>query len=178
MAVVRAAFKPEFLNRLDDVVVFDALGTRGAGPDRRPAGRPRWRSRLADRRLTLEVTDGGPRVAGRAPATTRSYGARPLRRLVQTAIGDRLAKALLAGEVRDGATVQVDVDAAQETLHARLEQLGIPAELTGGRDVVVAVVREPRPRPASPRARGRPRSRGAQRHTPAGPAWRHRSRRC
>ncbi|MEU2505078.1 ATP-dependent chaperone ClpB [Streptomyces sp. NPDC007863] len=106
LEVVRASFKPEFLNRLDDLVVFSAL-------DRAELGRiarlqiDRLAKRLADRRLTLEVTPEALEwlaEEGNDPA----YGARPLRRLIQTAIGDRLAKEILAGEVRDGDTVRVD----------------------------------------------------------------------
>ncbi|MFE0578051.1 MULTISPECIES: ATP-dependent chaperone ClpB [unclassified Streptomyces] len=105
--VVRASFKPEFLNRLDDLVVFSALSRDELAhiaelQIRRLAGR------LADRRLTLDVTpEALAWVAdkGNDPA----YGARPLRRLIQTAIGDRLAKEILSGEVRDGDTVRVDV---------------------------------------------------------------------
>ncbi|MER5561149.1 AAA family ATPase, partial [Streptomyces sp. NPDC002506] len=104
--VVRASFKPEFLNRLDDLVVFSALSKdelshiAGLQIDR-------LAKRLADRRLTLEVTPEALAWLadeGNDPA----YGARPLRRLIQTAIGDRLAKEILAGEVRDGDTVRVD----------------------------------------------------------------------
>jgi ATP-dependent Clp protease ATP-binding subunit ClpB len=105
MAAVRAAFKPEFLNRLDDVVVFDALTLEelGAIVD---LGVARLATRLAERRLTLEVTPAAREwlaIEGFDP----SYGARPLRRLVQTQIGDRLARMLLAGEVHDGGTVVV-----------------------------------------------------------------------
>ena len=109
MSVVRTSFKPEFLNRLDDVVVFDALSHRRPGTDRRDLRSTGSRRRLADRRLTLSVTDGAREwlaLAGYDPV----YGARPLRRLVQTEIGDKLARALLAGEVRDGDEVTVDVD--------------------------------------------------------------------
>ncbi|MEU2116812.1 ATP-dependent chaperone ClpB [Streptomyces sp. NPDC016459] len=106
MDVVRASFKPEFLNRLDDLVIFSAL-------DRAELGRiarlqiDRLAQRLAERRLTLDVTHEALEwlaEEGNDPA----YGARPLRRLIQTAIGDRLAKEILAGEVRDGDTVRVD----------------------------------------------------------------------
>ncbi|MGY3337213.1 ATP-dependent Clp protease ATP-binding subunit ClpB [Streptomyces filamentosus] len=106
LEVVRASFKPEFLNRLDDLVVFSAL-------DRAELGRiarlqiDRLARRLADRRLTLDVTPEALEwlaEEGNDPA----YGARPLRRLIQTAIGDRLAREILAGEVRDGDTVRVD----------------------------------------------------------------------
>ncbi|MEU9250546.1 ATP-dependent chaperone ClpB [Streptomyces sp. NPDC048270] len=105
--VVRASFKPEFLNRLDDLVVFSALsGDELAHIAELQIGR--LAKRLADRRLTLEVTPEALAwlaVKGNDPA----YGARPLRRLIQTAIGDRLAKEILSGEVRDGDTVRVDV---------------------------------------------------------------------
>ncbi|GAA3016096.1 ATP-dependent chaperone ClpB [Streptomyces drozdowiczii] len=106
LEVVRASFKPEFLNRLDDLVVFSALSgdelahIAGLQIDR-------LAKRLADRRLTLDVTPEALAwlaEEGNDPA----YGARPLRRLIQTAIGDRLAKEILAGEIRDGDTVRVD----------------------------------------------------------------------
>ncbi|MFF4318320.1 ATP-dependent chaperone ClpB [Streptomyces sp. NPDC001568] len=105
--VVRASFKPEFLNRLDDLVVFSALG-RDELAHIAELQIGRLAQRLADRRLTLDIT---PQALawladkGNDPA----YGARPLRRLIQTAIGDRLAKEILSGEVREGDTVRVDV---------------------------------------------------------------------
>ncbi|GAA4626310.1 ATP-dependent chaperone ClpB [Cellulomonas oligotrophica] len=107
MGAVRAAFKPEFLNRLDDVVLFDALSLEEIGHvvELQVAALAR---RLADRRLALDVSPGAREwlaIEGYDPA----YGARPLRRLVQKEIGDRLARALLAGEVRDGDTVHVDL---------------------------------------------------------------------
>jgi ATP-dependent Clp protease ATP-binding subunit ClpB len=106
MEVVRAHFKPEFLNRLDDVVVFRALGSEELTGivDIQVGVLAR---RLAARRLTLTVTDAAKEwlaLNGFDPV----YGARPLRRLVQSAIGDQLAKALLAGEIRDGDEVLVD----------------------------------------------------------------------
>ncbi|MEU2491641.1 ATP-dependent chaperone ClpB [Streptomyces sp. NPDC007883] len=106
LEVVRASFKPEFLNRLDDLVVFSAL-------DKTELARiaelqiARLAKRLTERRLTLDVTPEALEWLadeGNDPA----YGARPLRRLIQTAIGDRLAKEILAGEVKDGDTVRVD----------------------------------------------------------------------
>ncbi|MDH2387840.1 ATP-dependent chaperone ClpB [Streptomyces sp. HNM0663] len=106
LKVVRASFKPEFLNRLDDLVVFSALAkdelTRIA-----ELQIGRLADRLAERRLTLDVTPAALAWLadeGNDPA----YGARPLRRLVQTAIGDRLAREILSGEVQDGDTVRVD----------------------------------------------------------------------
>jgi ATP-dependent Clp protease ATP-binding subunit ClpB len=105
--VVRAHFKPEFLNRLDDVVVFRPLGTEELTGivDIQVAVLAR---RLAARRLTLEVSDAAREwlaMNGFDPV----YGARPLRRLVQSAIGDQLARALLSGDIRDGDVVAVDV---------------------------------------------------------------------
>jgi len=108
LAAARAHFKPEFLNRLDDIVVFHSLGPEQleAIVDIQIA---RLAARLADRRLTLTVTDAAREWLARA-GFDPVYGARPLRRLIQTAIGDQLARALLAGEVRDGESVVVDVN--------------------------------------------------------------------
>ena len=108
LAAVRTAFKPEFLNRLDEVVVFDALSTEDLARivDLQVEA---LRRRLSDRRLDLEVT-GAARDWLARTGFDPVYGARPLRRLVQSAIGDPLARALLAGEVRDGDTVTVDLD--------------------------------------------------------------------
>ncbi|NLW99635.1 MAG: ATP-dependent chaperone ClpB [Actinomycetales bacterium] len=106
MGAVRAAFKPEFLNRLDEIVIFDALTSEELAKIVDLQVRE-FAGRLHDRRITLEVTDAAREwlsIAGYDPA----YGARPLRRLVQKEIGDRLAKAVLAGEVRDGDTVTID----------------------------------------------------------------------
>ncbi|MEV0317310.1 ATP-dependent chaperone ClpB [Streptomyces sp. NPDC050658] len=106
LEVVRASFKPEFLNRLDDLVVFSVLDkSELAHIAELQIGR--LAKRLADRRLTLDVTPEALAwlaEEGNDPA----YGARPLRRLIQTSIGDRLAKEILAGEVKDGDTVRVD----------------------------------------------------------------------
>ncbi|MGH3574130.1 MAG: ATP-dependent Clp protease ATP-binding subunit, partial [Pseudonocardiaceae bacterium] len=108
LGVVRRHFKPEFLNRLDDLVVFHSLSTEEltAIVDIQIGQLAR---RLAARRLELEVTDAAKEwlaMGGFDPL----YGARPLRRLVQSAIGDQLARALLAGEITDGDTVRVDLD--------------------------------------------------------------------
>ncbi|MDO5493657.1 MAG: AAA family ATPase, partial [Nesterenkonia sp.] len=106
MDTVHASFKPEFLNRLDDVVMFDPLSMEQLGSivDLQIDSLQR---RLAARRLTLEVSDAARdwlAFTGYDPA----FGARPLRRLVQREIGDQLAKELLAGTVEDGDTVLVD----------------------------------------------------------------------
>ena len=115
MQAVRMAFKPEFLNRLDEVVLFDPLGTEelahivGLQVDAlqarlvEPADQARRHRRLRE-------------SGWRSPATTRRTARGPLRRLVQSAIGDALAKALLAGEITDGQTVRVDRDDAHDGL--------------------------------------------------------------
>ncbi len=120
MAVVRQSFKPEFLNRLDEIVMFDALS-----PDQLShivdLQIAELNKRLAVRRITVAVTEAAHRwlgLTGYDPA----YGARPLRRLVQTAIGDPLAKMLLSGEVLDGSEVVVDVDSSGEGLSLRTAQ--------------------------------------------------------
>jgi ATP-dependent Clp protease ATP-binding subunit ClpB len=114
MATVRSHFKPEFLNRLDDIVVFHALTAQdlAAIVDIQLG---RLRTRLADRRLSLEVTEPAVHWLGEH-GFDPIYGARPLRRLVQSAIGDSLAKALLAGEITDGDTVRVDLSDAKDGL--------------------------------------------------------------
>jgi ATP-dependent Clp protease ATP-binding subunit ClpB len=105
--LVRQTFKPEFVNRLDDIVVFSPLSTDDLGQivslyiDR-------LEKRLAERRLQLAVTpEARSWLAERGFDPT--YGARPLRRLMQHEIDDKLARALLAGEIRDGDTVRVDL---------------------------------------------------------------------
>jgi ATP-dependent Clp protease ATP-binding subunit ClpB len=110
MAMVRQAFKPEFLNRLDDVVLFDTLSTDELATIVE-LQIDRLAKRLADRRLRLDVSPAAAEwlaVEGYDPA----YGARPLRRLVQKEIGDQLARKLLAGEVHDGETIVVDTAAS------------------------------------------------------------------
>ena len=114
LEVVRAHFKPEFLNRLDDIVVFDQLTTEELAGivDVQLAA---LAGRLAGRRLALDVTPAAREwlaINGFDPL----YGARPLRRLVQTAIGDALARSLIGGEIADGDTVVIDVAADRSGL--------------------------------------------------------------
>jgi ATP-dependent Clp protease ATP-binding subunit ClpB len=120
MAVVRQSFKPEFLNRLDEIVMFDALTEDQLSHivDLQVAELNR---RLAVRRITVTVTEAAHGWLSRT-GFDPAYGARPLRRLVQTAVGDALARMLLSGEVLDGSTVVVDVDAAGEGLSLRTAQ--------------------------------------------------------
>lgn len=108
MNAVRAAFKPEFLNRLDDIVLFDSLGREELRHivDLEVAS---LAARLKDRRIALDVSDAAEEwlaERGFDPA----YGARPLKRLVQKEIGDALARLILTGEVVDDQTVRVDVE--------------------------------------------------------------------
>jgi ATP-dependent Clp protease ATP-binding subunit ClpB len=112
--LVRQAFKPEFVNRLDDIVVFQALTQEELGQivelyiDR-------MQGRLAERRLELAVTpDARSWLAERGYDPI--YGARPLRRLMQSEIDDRLATAILDGSIRDGDTVRVDLDSDADVL--------------------------------------------------------------
>ena len=113
MAAVRSAFKPEFINRLDDVIVFDSLR-----PDELVSIvdiQLAQQKRLAQRRLVLEVS-----LPAKQWLAERGfdplYGARPLRRLIQQAIGDQLAKLLLAGDVHDGDVVPVNVSVDGDSL--------------------------------------------------------------
>ena len=107
MAVVRSAFKPEFLNRLDDTVMFDALSESDLAQivDLQVAALDR---RLAERRIRLDVGDDARAWLARE-GFDPAFGARPLRRLVQSAIGDSLARLIIAGDVNDGDVLRVDL---------------------------------------------------------------------
>jgi ATP-dependent Clp protease ATP-binding subunit ClpB len=114
MGVVRQAFKPEFLNRLDEIVLFDALGTEELARIVEINLR-RLNARLADRRISVEVTPAAKdwlALTGFDPV----YGARPLRRLIQSTIEDQLARRVLAGEVGDGDVITFDVDEGSDGL--------------------------------------------------------------
>jgi ATP-dependent Clp protease ATP-binding subunit ClpB len=114
MEVVRSSFKPEFLNRLDDVVTFEPLDTQHLTHIAELQLKA-LAQRLEARRIHIEVSQAAKDwlvLKGFDPI----YGARPLRRLVQTSVGDALARAILSGEVRDGDTVMVDADLATDAL--------------------------------------------------------------
>ncbi|MEN2741788.1 AAA family ATPase [Microbacterium sp. X-17] len=114
LQMVRQAFKPEFVNRLDDIVVFSTLSQEELG-EIVELNIDRLMRRLEERRLELAVTPDARRwLAERGYDPI--YGARPLRRLMQREIEDRLATELLAGEIRDGDTVRVDLDPSGERL--------------------------------------------------------------
>ncbi|HJG92709.1 MAG TPA: AAA family ATPase, partial [Brachybacterium massiliense] len=108
MQVVRASFKPEFLNRLDDIVMFDSL-TREQLTHIVTLQVEEVASRLRDRRIALEVDESATGWLA-AEGFDPLYGARPLKRLVQKEIGDSLARLILKGEVQDGQTVQVHAE--------------------------------------------------------------------
>jgi ATP-dependent Clp protease ATP-binding subunit ClpB len=114
MEMVRSSFKPEFLNRLDDVVIFDSLTKEELGSivDLQVE---RLMVRLEAKRLTLGVTPAA-RLWLAEHGYDPVYGARPLRRLMQREIDDKLANLLLAGEVEDGSFVKVDVSEDQQAL--------------------------------------------------------------
>ncbi|OYO00512.1 ATP-dependent chaperone ClpB [Enemella evansiae] len=106
MEVVRKSFKPEFLNRLDEVVMFDPLGIEDL-TSIVDINLQRLNERMADRRIKVDVSDAGKEwlaMTGFDPV----YGARPLRRLVQNTIEDALARKVLSGEVLEGDTVKFD----------------------------------------------------------------------
>ena len=114
MEIVRASFKPEFLNRLDDIVMFDPL-TQENLVHIVDIQLRRVAARLTDRRITLEVTPAAKQwlaEKGFDPV----YGARPLKRLIQTTIEDGLARAMLSGQLHEGQTVTFDVDASGDGL--------------------------------------------------------------
>lgn len=106
MEIVRAHFRPEFLNRLDEIILFHRLGQGHMGPivDIQVA---RVAKLLSDRKIALELTDAAREWLGRV-GYDPVYGARPLRRAVQRHLQDPLAEAILRGEVKDGSTVKVD----------------------------------------------------------------------
>ncbi|PRB05010.1 ATP-dependent Clp protease ATP-binding subunit [Microbacterium sp. MYb64] len=124
MALVRQAFKPEFINRLDDIVMFQAL-TEDDLAQIVELTIDQLQRRLADRRLTLAVTPDA-----RAWLSERGYdpvfGARPLRRLIQNEVQNRLASALLSGRVQDGDIVRVDVAADGSSLVLTSEGPAVP----------------------------------------------------
>lgn len=117
---MRAAFKPEFLNRLDDMIHFDPL-TIADLVEIVDLQVDQLAERLAERRLSLEVTPSAAEWLART-GHDPAYGARPLRRLIQREIGDTLAKEILAGKVTDGDTVVVDADGDGIQLTTRIGQ--------------------------------------------------------
>jgi ATP-dependent Clp protease ATP-binding subunit ClpB len=131
MSVVQKTFKPEFLNRLDDIILFDAL-TVSELTEIVDLQVTRLARRLADRRLVLSVTPAAKEwlaMTGFDPV----YGARPLRRLIQSAIGDQLARGLLSGQIADGDMVTVDRDPSEsaDALTLSSQRPAVPATVAG-----------------------------------------------
>jgi len=114
MGVVRQSFRPEFLNRLDDIVLFEPLTQEQLGRIVE-IQLEKLNRRLAPRRIHVEVSAAAREWLGRT-GFDPIYGARPLRRLVQSTVEDGLARKLLAGEIHDGQTVEVDLNASGDGL--------------------------------------------------------------
>ena len=106
MEVVRGHFRPEFLNRLDEIILFHRLSASHMGPIV-DIQMKRLQALLDDRKIRIELSDGARSWLGRV-GYDPVYGARPLKRAVQKYVQDPLADALLAGKVHDGDTVRVD----------------------------------------------------------------------
>jgi len=121
MEVVRAHFRPEFLNRLDEIILFHRLSAGHMGPivDIQVA---RLQKLLEDRKIKLDLTDGARAWLGRV-GYDPVYGARPLKRAVQKYLQDPLADKILAGEIKDGSTVRVEEGEGRLTLTPVTEQL-------------------------------------------------------
>jgi ATP-dependent Clp protease ATP-binding subunit ClpB len=117
MEVVRGHFRPEFLNRLDEIILFHRLAQEHMGPIV-DIQIERVQQLLADRKIGLELSDGARAWLGRV-GYDPVYGARPLKRAVQRYLQDPLADALLKGEVPDGSTVRVDEGDGKLELAAR-----------------------------------------------------------
>ena len=122
LEVVHQAFRPEFLNRLDDIIMFQPLSAENLGQIVGLQVKS-MAKRLEDRRLTLNVTEAALEWLGKT-GYDPAFGARPLRRLVQREIGDRLARSILSGAIHDGDTVTVDVnpDVASDGLSVTSER--------------------------------------------------------
>jgi ATP-dependent Clp protease ATP-binding subunit ClpB len=125
MEVVRAHFRPEFLNRLDEIILFHRLGAGHMGPivDIQVA---RLQKLLEDRKITLDLTPAAREWLGRV-GYDPVYGARPLKRAVQKYLQDPLADAILSGRVKDGDTVRVDEGDGQLKL-TPVEEMAAAAE--------------------------------------------------
>ncbi|RJF86308.1 ATP-dependent chaperone ClpB [Oleomonas cavernae] len=125
MAVVRSAFRPEFLNRLDEVILFNRLGrAEMTGIVEIQLGR--LRKLLADKKLTLELDDAARVWLGEA-GYDPVYGARPLKRVIQRNLQNPLAELILEGEVKDGDMVKVTVEGGQLALNGKVIDMDVPA---------------------------------------------------
>ena len=141
MGALRDHFRPEFLNRVDEIVVFSRLD-REQLAEIVELQAARLRARLADRGVELEITEAARDLLGRE-GYDPAYGARPLKRLVQRRIENPLAQKMLAGEVRDGDRVVVDAEGDELTFIERLAERSRGCGASG------------RPRPPGPGAQAR-----------------------
>jgi ATP-dependent Clp protease ATP-binding subunit ClpB len=114
MAELRGHFRPEFLNRVDDTILFKPL-TLGEIEQIVDLQIADVRRRLADRRIELEVTEAAREVIARE-GYDPVYGARPLKRFIQREVETRIGRALLAGEVEEGTTIEIDVEDGELTV--------------------------------------------------------------
>ncbi|MDP9363843.1 MAG: ATP-dependent chaperone ClpB [Chloroflexota bacterium] len=125
MEALRANFRPEFLNRVDEVIIFSALSRQQLG-EIVEIQLQRVGQRLADRRIELQLTPAAKEWLGNR-GYDPVFGARPLKRLIQKEVLDELARKVLAGELRDGETVVVDAGPGGLTFHANLSQAPLVA---------------------------------------------------
>jgi ATP-dependent Clp protease ATP-binding subunit ClpB len=125
MEVVRGHFRPEFLNRLDEIILFHRLGQEHMGPIVDIQVR-RVQKLLADRKIRLELTDGARAWLGRV-GYDPVYGARPLKRAVQKYLQDPLADAILRGEIPDGTSVAIDEGEGRLSLRPNQAQTEVAA---------------------------------------------------
>jgi ATP-dependent Clp protease ATP-binding subunit ClpB len=136
MAELRGHFRPEFLNRVDDIVLFKTL-TLEEIEQIVDLQIESVRRRLAERRLQLELTDEARKLIARE-GYDPVYGARPLRRFIQREVETRIGRALLSGEIDDGSTIRLDADGQElvvrwdspprgEDREADAETVGAPA---------------------------------------------------
>jgi ATP-dependent Clp protease ATP-binding subunit ClpB len=126
MEMVRSSFKPEFINRLDEIVIFNSLGADDLAKIVR-IQLARLQDRLSDRRITIELSNAAIDWLVRH-GIDPLYGARPLRRLIQSAIGDELARGILSGQIADGSRVLIDVSGDSSEL--RFEISLVPLQLS------------------------------------------------
>jgi ATP-dependent Clp protease ATP-binding subunit ClpB len=117
MAELRGHFRPEFLNRVDDIVLFKPL-TLEEIEQIVDLQIDSVRRRLADRRLGLELTEPARKLIARE-GYDPVYGARPLRRFIQREVETRVGRALLSGQITDGATIVLDVESGELTVSWR-----------------------------------------------------------
>ncbi|OIQ73080.1 chaperone protein ClpB [mine drainage metagenome] len=115
LEMVRSSFKPEFINRLDEIVIFNSLNAAALAEIVR-IQLAKLQSRLSDRRIAIEVSTEAIQWLVRN-GIDPLYGARPLRRLIQSAIGDELAREILGGQISDGSSVAIDVGDVGTKLH-------------------------------------------------------------